>query len=60
MAKESITLPEFIQAYQDGLLKRGRVELEKNIDARVGAFSAPASSLSTYAEAKSYPWITEF
>ncbi len=60
MAKESITLPEFIQAYQDGLLKRGRVELEKNIDARVGAFSTPASSLSTYDEAKSYPWITEF
>ncbi len=60
MAKETITLPEFLLAYQKGLENRGDVILSKPLDERVGAFSSPASSSSTYDESKSYPWIPEF
>ena len=60
MAKETITLPEFLLAYQQGLEKRGDVRLDAPIEDRVGAFSMPASSSSTYDESKSYPWIPEF
>ena len=60
MAKETITLPEFLLAYQEGLAKRGDVRLTTPLDQRVGSFSTPASSSSTYDESKSYPWIPEF
>lgn len=60
MAKDTITLPEFIHAYQGGLEQRGTVSLNTPIDERVGAFSAPAATASTYDESKSYPWIPEF
>ncbi len=60
MSNQAITLPEFIRAYQGGLEKRGTVSLSTPLDERVGGFSAPASSYSTYDEAKSYPWIPEF
>ena len=60
MAKETITLPEFIVAYQDALVSSGHAVLPSVVPERMGGFAAPADTASTYNEQKSYPWIPDF
>ena len=60
MAKETITLPEFIVAYQNGLVEKGTTTVLPRIPDHVGAFSAPTRSDKTYNEQERYPWIPDF